>query len=135
MSTIRIRLKEDPREWRKSALFLAGGLALISSALRWRQVLPHKGWLWLLGGLGILALTAVCFPRWFRGYYRWSMRAGVMLSHAVARVVLLMIFFLFLTPLSLLLRLAGKDLLGLKRRQAESYWSDSRESGPLDRLF
>jgi hypothetical protein len=57
-------------------------------------------------------------------------------GHVVAQIILVMLFAFVVTPLGLLLRVCGKDLLRLKKgREAVSYWTPSRESGPLDRMF
>lgn len=133
---MKLRLKEDPREWRKSVLLTALGMALLSSVLWERHVLSPSTWLVTLGLLALVSAVSFLQPRWFRGYYRLSMRAGVALSHVVARVVLVVIFLLVVTPLGFLLRISGKDLLGLKRApRQDSYWSDSPPPGSLDRMF
>ena len=85
---MKLRFKEDPREWRKSTLLTALGLAVLSSVLRWRHVLPVAGWVVVLACLAVVALLACVQPRWFRGYYRWSARIGFVLSQALARVIL-----------------------------------------------
>ena len=132
---MKIRFKEDPREWRKSVWLTTLGLALVSSGLTYRGLLLVDAWLAILGALGLTAAAAAIRPAWFRGYYRVSLRAGVVLSHVVASVFLSLFFLLFLTPLGLLMRLSGKDLLHLKRRNPDSYWTETRQAGPLDRLF
>lgn len=132
---MKIRYKEDPKEWRKSVWLTTLGLTMVTLALVWRRVVPLEAW---LVGVGILtALTALAFvqPAWFRGYYRVSLRVGTVLSYWLARVILVAIFLLVVTPLGLLLRMAGKDLLGLKHKDHRSYWTDARDAGPLDRLF
>jgi len=133
---MKLNLKDEPKEWRKSALLAAGGLALVSCVLRWRQVLGNRAWLVALVVLALAALAALLQPRWFRGYHRFSMRLGFALSQALGRVALLLFFFLLLTPVGLLLRLAGKDPLQLKRpANADSFWRTVKAPGPLDRLF
>jgi hypothetical protein len=133
---MKLKLKEDPKEWRKAALFSTLGLAILSSLLRWRRVLPAKGWIIVLIVLACVALSALAQPRWFRGWYRFSSRLGFYISRFIGCALLAILFFLILTPLGLLLRLLGKDLLRLKRaRDTTTYWNQARESGPLDRLF
>lgn len=133
---MKLRLKEDPREWRKSVWLTTLGLALIGSVLKWRGVLTARTWLWLLAGCVLISVLAFLQPAWFRGYYRLSMRAGVALSRVVARVLLAVIFLVIVTPLGTLLRLFGKDLLGLKKPASRNtYWTESRPAGPLDRMF
>ena len=130
------RLKEDPREWRKTVWLTALGLAVLSSLLRWRHALAQQTWLIVLAALGLIALLAFLQPRWFRGFYRVSVRVGFWLSQVVARVVLAILFFLVLAPLGILFRLLGKDALRLKpSREATTYWVKAKENSPLDRLF
>jgi hypothetical protein len=54
----------------------------------------------------------------------------------VIGTVLLSVFFLVvITPISLLMRMAGKDLLHLKKRSAETYWRSAKPPSTLDRMF
>ena len=133
---MKLKLKEDPKEWRKAALFSTLGLAILSSILRWRRVLPPKGWIIVLAVLACVALSALMQPRWFRGWYRLSLRLGFYSSQFIGRCVLAVFFVFIITPLGFMLRLAGKDALQLKRPgNATTYWHQSKDYGPLDRLF
>lgn len=133
---MKLRLKEDPREWRKSTWFTVGGLALVVSVLRWRHVLTQRTWLIWLAALAFVALGAWAVPRLFRGYYRFSTRAGYWSSLVVARIVLALVFAILLTPLAFLFRLMGKDSLHLKRHpESASYWQTAKPTSPLDREF
>lgn len=131
-----LNLKDEPKEWRKSALLAALGLALISSLLRWRHVLGSREWLGILSVLVLIAICAALQPRWFRGYHLFSMRAGFAISRVLGRVLLLLFFLFILTPVGWILRLLGKDPLQLKpNSNTKTYWQPSKESSPLDRLF
>jgi amino acid permease len=133
---MKVKLKEDPKEWRKTTLLTALGVVLLCSFLRWRGILSNGSWHTILAAMGVVALTACLFPRLFRGFYRGSTWVGFYLSQALARVVLALMFFLLLTPLSLVFRLAGKDPLQIRRRQSVmTYWHPAKETSPLDRLF
>ena len=128
--------KEDPKEWRKSVLLTVLAVVIISGLLRWRKVMPPNAWYVLLAVLGIVALAAMLQPRWFRGYYRVSLRWGFASSQFVGRCVLAVLFIFIMTPLGWVFRLAGKDPLQLRRsRGAASYWHQAKNCGPLDRLF
>ncbi len=133
---MKLDLKDEPKEWRKSAVLTALGLALLSSLLRWRQGLTPGVWRTGLGLLAAVVVAALLQPRWFRIYHRFSMRLGFAVSQVTGRVLLVLFFLFILTPVGLLLRLAGKDLLQLKQpRAATSYWQTARDAAPLDRLF
>jgi len=133
---MKLRFKEDPKEWRKSTLLTALGLALLSSLARWRHHLANGKWLVFLAVLAAVAICAVLQPRWFRGWYRLSLRLGFYSSQFIGRCVLALFFIFILTPLGLVLRLTGQDSLRLKHpRDAKTYWHPAREGTPLDRLF
>jgi hypothetical protein len=133
---MKLELKEDPKEWRKSALMSALGFVVLSSVLRWRHVLPVPAWISILCLLAFAALAALAQPRLFRGYYRFSTRMGFAISCGAGYVVLGLFFFIVITPLGLLMRGLGKDPLRLRRpSSAESYWLEVRNKSSLDRLF
>jgi len=133
---MKLRLKEDPKEWRKNALLSALGLTLLTSLLRWRRVLPNTIWLTLLSLLAIIALAALANPHWFRGYYRVSHRIGFHLARAIGYVVLTCFFLLVITPMGILLRIFGQDPLFLKRRPSQgTCWTPSKPATPLDSIF
>lgn len=133
---MKLNLKDEPREWRKSALLLLLAPAIFSSLLRWRQHLDQRTWFIILLVLAATAMVAVLRPRWFRGYHLFSMRLGFAISRLLGRWFLTLFFSLILTPVGWMLRLAGKDLLQLRRTSSDkSYWQPARIPGPLDRLF
>ena len=133
---MQLNLKDEPKEWRKSALLTALGLALICSILRWRHVLGTRAWLTILSVLALVAVCAILWPRCFRSYHLFSMRLGFVVSRILGRILLTLFFLFVLTPLGWVLRLMGKDLLQLKRRsETTTYWQTAKENSPLDRLF
>ena len=133
---MKLKLKEDPKEWRKAALLSALGLAMLSSLLRWRRVLPNAGWLAVLAVLALVAAAACLRPRLFRGHYRFTHKLGFHASQYVGYFLLGLFFLVVLTPMGLVLRALGKDPLRLKRpAKDKTCWTEAKESGPLDRLF
>ncbi|HEY1786516.1 MAG TPA: hypothetical protein VGJ73_00095, partial [Verrucomicrobiae bacterium] len=83
-----LNLKDEPKEWRKSALLATLGLAIITSVLRWRHVLGNEEWLASVSILAVIAICAILQPRWFRGYHLFSMRAGFLVSRILGRILL-----------------------------------------------
>ncbi|HTA31329.1 MAG TPA: SxtJ family membrane protein [Candidatus Cybelea sp.] len=133
---MKLKLKEEPKEWRKAAWMSSLGMAVFSSLLRWRHVLPVSAWVLVLCALASLAVAAALRPRWFRGYYRFSARLGFAISQLAGRIVLALFFFIIVTPLGLVLRLLGKDPLRLRRPVgAASYWTEVRKKSSLDQMF
>ena len=47
---------------------------------------------------------------------------GILLGNIVAPIVMGIIFFLVVTPTSIIMKILGKDLLNLKKNNNDSYW-------------
>ena len=62
---------------------------------------------------------------------------GEMLGKIIAPIVMSLIYFLILTPIGLLVRLFGKDLLGLKySKNQRTYWIiRKKDLGKMDKQF
>jgi len=133
---VKLRLKDDPREWRKFGISSALVLALITGFFCWRGFLPNPAAVVLLTGWLATAVLAVLRPAWLRGPYRVGVRVSHWMGRVVAPVVLTAVFVVVLTPLGLLLRLLGKDLLRVRRDpRATSYWQKPSGSGDLTKMF
>ncbi len=133
---MKLKLTEDPREWRKFALatgvFVGGMTWLLWS----RQPALHGG-LRLSSGFCIGALLAcLIWPRLIRPVYRVVMTGSFYMGQVMGRVMLAGFFLFILTPLALLLRGLGKDLLRLRRdARAATYWQPAKSSDEFDRQF
>ena len=133
---MRLRFKEDPKEWRKATLSGLIGPTVIMGILRWRGVISNPVLTAALALVAMVALCALVRPRWFRGYYRFMTRLGFHTARVLGGVVLVGVFFLILTPFGWLMRLFGKDLLRLKSpRDKQTFWQSARQDGSLDNLF
>ena len=62
---------------------------------------------------------------------------GELLGKIIAPMVMAIIYFLILTPISLIVRLFGKDLLGLKfSKKLKTYWiKRKKDLGSMDKQF
>ena len=127
---MRLKLKENPREWLKFTAVMALLLSVISFLL-YRPAFPF------ILGIAVLALIVCAVrPRWFRGFYRGGMTVSFHIGQVIGRILLTVFFLVIVTPLGLLLRLSGKDLLQLKRPTgANSYWRVAKTGNQFDRMF
>lgn len=133
---MKLKLKEDPKEWFKFTMVMALVVVIITALLIHTKKLPPIA-LVLVGALLHFTLVA-CWvrPVWFRGFYRAGMTLSFRVGQVMGFVWLSIFYLLIVTPLGLLLRLAGKDLLGLKRaKSAASYWRDAKPPGSFERMF
>ena len=83
----------------------------------WPLRAPNLYW---LGGAGAWFAAALIYPRILAPLYRVWMVFGHALGWLNARLILGIVFFLLVTPIGLVMRLAGKDPLRLRR--SGSYW-------------
>jgi hypothetical protein len=52
---------------------------------------------------------------------------GYSLGSIISPIVMGIIFFLVVTPISLLMRLFGKDTMNLKMKNQKTYWIDKKD--------
>tara|TARA_B100000963_G_C22337488_1_gene541454 strand:- start:62 stop:442 length:381 start_codon:yes stop_codon:yes gene_type:complete len=64
-------------------------------------------------------------------------KLGEILGRIIAPLVMAIVYFLILTPISLLVRLFGKDLIGMKfSNDIKSYWVKRKKHlGSMDKQF
>jgi len=64
-------------------------------------------------------------------------KLGEILGKIIAPIVMLLVFFIVITPIGLMLRLFGKDILGLKfSEKVKTYWiTRDKNIGPMKRQF
>jgi hypothetical protein len=99
-----------------------GTLPLIrSGGVRW--------WAWVMAG--VFGAITWLRPQWLTAVNRWWLKFGLLLGHIVAPVAMGILFYLVITPIGLLMRLAGKA--GMRAPfdgQAASYWLPREPPGP-----
>ena len=101
---------------------LAAAYALWRGFEHWAAVLTIGA---VLFGVCALLLPAVLSPLnrlWFA--------LGMLLGKIVSPIVLGLIFFVLLTPVSVVTRLFGRDALLVRKRKTQSYWVDRTPPGP-----
>ena len=57
---------------------------------------------------------------------------GLLLGRLISPIIMGIIFFFVVTPIGLLLRIFGKDVLNLKKNNAKSYWI--KKNGPISKM-
>lgn len=127
---MKLKLKENPREWLKFTAVMTLLVSVLSFLLH-RPAFPF------VLGIAIAALIVCALrPRWFRGFYRGGMTVSFHVGQGIGRILLTLLFLVVVTPMGLLLRMFGKDLLQLKRpARANTYWRQAKTANQLDRMF
>ena len=117
-------LRPGRKDLRNLGLLFGAAAALAAGVLYWQE----KGaWPWLLG-LGLLmALWGLAWPRGLRPLHKIWMGLAFTLGYIVSRLLLTALFYLVLSPIGLVLRIMGRDLLDIKHGGRESYWQERPE--------
>ena len=71
------------------------------------------------------------YPNFLSPFNRLWFLIGMFLGRVISPVILGIIFFLLITPMSLILKIVGRDELNLKRERKETFWV-LRESEEID---
>jgi len=122
MDLVRINRSPSPKDLRVFAvlwLVFFGIAALIAG---------HRGWPALAGVAGTLAVLVgapgLVRPSWVKGVYVGACYAALPIGFVVSHLLLAVIYFLVITPVGLVLRLARHDPLQRKFQPgASTYWT------------
>ena len=84
----------------------------------------------------IFLMLAFFQPEFLKPLNGIWMKFGELLGRVIAPIVMFVIFFLVVTPLSFLVRLLGKDLLKIKFNNSKSYWLQKKnDSSSMKKQF
>ena len=60
---------------------------------------------------------------------------GLLLGKVVSPIVLGILFFIVITPVAIVMRLAGRDALKLRKQNVQSHWIERKPPGPEPESF
>ena len=112
-------LRPGPKELRNLGLVFLGAFGLIGGFLWWRD---SAAWPWLLALAGLFGLWGLVWPAGLKPVYKIWLSLAIVLGFFVSRILLTLLFYLVITPIGLVMRLLGKDLLDKKIGDRDSYW-------------
>jgi hypothetical protein len=121
-------LSTTPRDLRKFGLTVGSVFLLLGGLALWR----HK-WTapWLLTPGAVLFGFGLVAPKVLKPIYIAWMSFAFALGLIVSTVLLTVFFYLVITPIGLIARVAGKDFLSLKMGSGgQSYWIAREKSVP-----
>jgi hypothetical protein len=100
-------------------IFIGGfGLAGLALFFRGHQAMAWKIWV----SAGTIGALAIVVPAWAKPFYWAWMGLGFVVGAVMSRVVMTVIFYAVLTPLSLVFRIMKRDPLKIRQIKSESYW-------------
>lgn len=114
---------------RSFGFVFAGVFTIITLVKLWRGW-SDWGYLWL--GLAVaFAVAAAAVPSILAPLNRIWLKIGLALHKVMTPLIMGLLFFVVVTPIGLIMRATGKDILRLKRSPEEkSYWIDRTPPGP-----
>lgn len=118
---------------------LMAAVALLGCAYAYWKGAATAG-AWLAAAAVVLAALTVMAPQWLAPANRAWMRLGLLMGAIVSPIVLGLMFFGMITPMALVMRLAGRDIMRRRPPKGlESYWITREPPGPrpgsLDQQF
>ena len=128
-------MNSNPTERRQLVTFgvtMALALALLTLVRVWRKGFDAISMLSFVVA-GLFALSAIISPRPLEPVYRWWMRFAEVLGWINTRILLILIFYLVVTPLGLVMRLFRRPPLDMARR--DSYWTEPPRNSYGDRHY
>ncbi len=118
------------RDLRKFGITLGIVFGCLGALFLWRGRSPAH--LFLAVGIFFLSF-GILFPTWLKPVQRVWMTLALLMGWVMTRVILIFVFYGVVTPISLIIRFSGKDLLKQKCPEKEgSYWLDHPARAPED---
>jgi len=99
--------------------------------------LGHSTTAIILVAIGLaVGIPGIFWPKGIRHVYGAAMVVAFPIGWTVSQILLIVIFFGVFTPVAIVFRLIGRDILHRKfSSQAESYWEDRKPAASADRYF
>jgi hypothetical protein len=116
----------EQKEWRKFGV----GLGIILGAIGSIQLLKgHSVYPFFIGAGALTALAAIVVPILIKPVFIFFSYLSVVLGWFSTRLILTVIFFVLLTPISIIMKLTGKKFLTKGAdRNLPTYWIDRNKT-------
>lgn len=113
-------IKGDKSDWGKFGITMGIILTIIGLYLLWKKNNYFEYSFFLAAAFFILGLV---LPSVLKYIYKAWMSLAVVMGFIMTRVIMVIIFYLIVTPLGLIASITGKQFLDMKiDKSAKSYW-------------
>jgi len=113
-------IKTEKKELRKFGIAFSLILAVLGVLLLWRGR-DYYYYFFILSAASLF--LGLFLPFVLKPVHQISKTLSILMSWFVTRVILIVLFYLIVTPIGLLMKLFGKNLLDLKfDKNTDSYW-------------
>ena len=92
---------------------------------------------YLVGVSGVFLVLGLINSKLLSPLNKAWVKFGEILGSIIAPIIMAFVYFIFLTPISLIVRVFGKDLLGIKfNKKLDSYWIIRKKNlGSMNKQF
>lgn len=120
-------IKSGKKELREFGITFGIVLSLLGGLFLWRG---RDYYTWFFIFSGVFISLGVAAPIILKPIQKIWMALAIVIGWVMSRVILIILFYLIITPIGLLAKLFGKDFLNRKfDRTAESYWIMRKSTG------
>jgi Na+/glutamate symporter len=126
-------VKQTESDLRKFGVMVGGIIVLLSASAYW-QSWWRVDVVLIIGAAGWLLVSAgALVPLRLKGVHKYWMAFAVLLGSIVSRIILFILFFLIVTPLSILAKVFGKKFFVSHKETARtSYWITRGKEKPIN---
>ena len=120
-------IKSGKKDLRKFGITIGVVFLLISIPL----YLTGKALFIFFGGIGVLLMSfGFILPNVLKPANKIWMTLAIILGWFMSRVILVILFYIIITPMALLLKIIGKDFLKLRSNEGtRTYWENRDKKG------
>ena len=113
-------IKGDKSDWKKFGITMGIILTIIGLFLLWKR---NNNYDYILYIAAAFCITGLILPTILKPIYKIWMTLSVVMGFIMTKVIMLIIFYLIVTPIGLVASLTGKKFLDMKiDKSAKSYW-------------
>lgn len=117
-------IKSGKKELREFGLTIGGILVILGFVSLWRGKPAYP---YLLGAGTLFLASGLVFPAALLPFQKAWMAIAIIIGFFVSHIILILIFYLAITPIGLLLRILRNDILDIRiLKDRASYWKDRR---------
>jgi len=115
--------------------FVFTGIFLLIAAYLWyHDGKPVAIQVFLVLSVAFLAFS-IFMPIVLRPFNKAWYKLGLLMGRVVSPIVLGILFFILISPIAIVMRIAGRDPLKLRKQNVESHWIDRAPPGPESSSF
>jgi Saxitoxin biosynthesis operon protein SxtJ len=113
-------IKETEKDLRKFGITVGIALLLLAGFLFWRQ---RENFIYFGLAGAALVLTALIFPLILKPLNKAWMTLAILMGWVMTRIILIILFFIILTPIAFFARILRKNFLDLNiGKSRKTYW-------------